>query len=72
MLEAVGHRSDARPMKAYRNAALFIISLLALGTLSSGEGFTPERSVFLVAAAVAVLAVLALTVKALREDQADR
>lgn len=72
MFGDVGQRSDDQRMKPYRNAALFIASLLALGISSAGEGFTAEYVIFLVAAGLGVLAVLALTVKALREDQADR
>lgn len=55
-------------MHAYRNAAIIIGSLLALGYLSAGEGSSTERSVFLVTAAVGVLGVLALALKALREE----
>ncbi|MCB1257206.1 MAG: hypothetical protein KDB26_08885 [Microthrixaceae bacterium] len=59
-------------MKAYRNAALFSVSLAALGIVTAGSTITPEYILFLVSAAVGVLAVVALTVKALREDQANR
>ncbi|MCB1257361.1 MAG: hypothetical protein KDB26_09665 [Microthrixaceae bacterium] len=55
-------------MKAYRNAALIVGSLIALGTLSAGSAFSWEYIVFLVTAALGVLSVLALTVKALREE----
>lgn len=72
VLEAVGVRSEANPMKAYRNAALIIVSLLALGILTAGSAFSWEYILFLVTAAVGVLVVAALTVKALREDRAER
>ena len=68
VLEAVGHRSEANPMKPYRNAVLFVGSLVLLVITSAGDGFAPERLLFLVATAVGVLAVLTLTVKALREE----
>ena len=55
-------------MKAYRNAALIVGSLIALGTLSAGSAFSWEYIVFLGTAALGVLSVLALTVKALREE----
>lgn len=67
MLESVGHPSEARSMKPYRNAALLVGALIALVITSAGDGFTPEHVLFLVTAALGVLVVLTLTVKALRE-----
>lgn len=55
-------------MKPYRNAALIVGSLVLIGIVTAGDGFTPERLLFLVTAAVGVLAVLALTMTALREE----
>ncbi|MCB1257609.1 MAG: hypothetical protein KDB26_10910 [Microthrixaceae bacterium] len=54
-------------MKPYRNAALIVGSLIILGIASAGEGFSPEHVLFLVAATLGVLAVLALTAKARSE-----
>ena len=67
VLEAVGQRSDDQGMKPYRNAALIVGSLIILGIASAGEGFSPEHVLFLVAATLGVLAVLALTAKARSE-----
>ena len=64
----VGHRSDDHGMKPYRNAALFIISLLALVIASAGSAFSWEHILFLVTAALGVLVVSALTAKARREE----
>ncbi|MCB1258678.1 MAG: hypothetical protein KDB26_16315 [Microthrixaceae bacterium] len=55
-------------MKPYRNAALFIISLLALVIASAGSAFSWEYILFLVTAALGVLVVSALTAKARREE----
>ncbi|ORV10045.1 hypothetical protein [Mycolicibacterium fallax] len=59
-------------MKPYRNAALFIGSLLALVIVSAGEGFTAEYVVFLVVAGLGVLVVSLLVLKALLDDKAGR
>ena len=59
-------------MKAYRNAALIVGSLIALGTLSAGSAFSWEYIVFLVTAALGVLVVVTLTVAALRDKRSER
>jgi len=59
-------------MKAYRNAALFIVSLVGLGIVTAGDGFSWEYILFLVTAALGVLVVVTLTVAALRDKRSER
>lgn len=57
-------------MKPYRNAAIILGALLALVIGGAGNDFTAEYILFLVTAAIGVLVVSALVLKALRDERA--
>ncbi|MCB1257306.1 MAG: hypothetical protein KDB26_09390 [Microthrixaceae bacterium] len=57
-------------MKPYRNAAVILGALLALVIGGAGHDFNAEHILFLATATLGVLVVLALTLKALRDERA--